>query len=130
MQPTATGVDLVLCAGGHPLPLVRRADGRVEPVGTPGTLVGVTDEVRWIDAVVHLDPGETLVCYTDGLTDRRSDRRAFGEEGVIEALHRGAGLSADELVRLIEVEAVGRAGGDLDDDMAVLALQARPAGAT
>ncbi|HEX6237516.1 MAG TPA: GAF domain-containing SpoIIE family protein phosphatase [Acidimicrobiales bacterium] len=128
VQPTATGVDLVLCAGGHPLPLVRRADGRIEAAGAPGTLVGVTDEVRWTDAVVHLDPGETLVCYTDGLTDRRSDRQAFGEEGVIEALGRGAGLSADELVRLIEVEAVGRAGVDLDDDMAVLALQARPAG--
>ena len=37
VHPTPRGVDIILCSGGHPLPLVRRAVGRVEPVGVPGT---------------------------------------------------------------------------------------------
>jgi serine phosphatase RsbU (regulator of sigma subunit) len=131
-QPTsrsggAGGVDLILCSGGHPLPLVGRTVGRVEPVGVPGTLLGVTDEVSLTDTVVHLDPGEALVCYTDGLIDRRSGKRVFGEEGVVKALYQGRGLPAPELASLIESEAVAFVDDEPTDDMAVLTLRAAPA---
>jgi len=126
-QPTSRGVDLILCSGGHPLPLVGRAVGRVEPVGVPGTLLGVTDQVSLTDTVVHLDPGEALVCYTDGLIDRRRGRsRAFGEEGVVKALYQGKGLPAAELASLIESQAVAFVDDDPTDDMAVLTLRAVP----
>ena len=130
-QPTsgsgdARGVDLILCSGGHPLPLVRRNVGRVEPVGVHGTLLGVTDEVSLTDTVVHLDPGEALVCYTDGLIDRRSGKRVFGEEGIVKALYQGKGLPASELARLIEGEAAGFVDAEPTDDMAVLTLRAAP----
>jgi serine phosphatase RsbU (regulator of sigma subunit) len=124
VQPTDRGVDLILCSGGHPLPLVRRTVGRVDPVGVPGTLLGVTDEVHLTDTVVHLDGGEALVCYTDGLIDRRAGKRAFGEEGVVKALYQGKGLSAPDLARLIESEAVGWVDDEPIDDMAVLTLRA------
>ena len=126
VQPTPRGVDIILCSGGHPLPLVRRATGRVDPVGVPGTLLGVTDDVVLTDCVVHLDPGEALVCYTDGLIDRRSGRRAFGEEGVVKAMYQGKNLTAGELAVLIESEAVTYVDDDPADDMAVLALVAVP----
>jgi serine phosphatase RsbU (regulator of sigma subunit) len=126
VQPTSRGVDLILCSGGHPLPLVHRTVGRVDPVGVPGTLLGVTDEVSLTDTVVHLDPGESLVCYTDGLVDRRSGRRVFGEEGIVKALYQGKALHADELARLIESEAVGFVDAEPTDDMAVLTLRAAP----
>jgi serine phosphatase RsbU (regulator of sigma subunit) len=127
-QPTSRGVDLIVCSGGHPLPLVSRSVGRVEPVGVPGTLLGVTDDVNLTDTVVHLDPGEALVCYTDGLIDRRRGRtRAFGEEGVVKALYQGKGKSATDLANLIESEAVAFVDDDPPDDMAVLTLRAVPA---
>ncbi|HET9610520.1 MAG TPA: GAF domain-containing SpoIIE family protein phosphatase [Acidimicrobiales bacterium] len=126
VQPTASGVDLVLCSGGHPLPLVRRSVGHVVPVGVPGTLLGVTDDLSLTDSVVHLDPGESLVCYTDGLSDRRSGRRTFGEEGIVKALLQGKGLSASELARSIEAEALAFVDDEPADDMAVLALRAAP----
>ena len=126
VQPTGNGVDIILCSAGHPLPLVRRMAGTVEPVGIPGTLLGVTDEVSLVDTVVHLDPGEALVCYTDGLTDRRKGRRAFGEEGVVKALYQGKGLGADALARLIEGEALAYVDDEPADDMAVLTLRADP----
>jgi serine phosphatase RsbU (regulator of sigma subunit) len=125
VQPTPRGVDIILCSGGHPLPLAGRA-GRVEPVGQPGTLLGVTDELTLSDTVVHLDPGESLVCYTDGLTDRRAGRRVFGEEGVVKALYQGRRLPADALADLIVSEAVAFVDDEPVDDMAVLTLRAAP----
>jgi serine phosphatase RsbU (regulator of sigma subunit) len=124
VQPTDRGVDIILCSGGHPLPLVSRTVGRVDPVGVPGTLLGVTDDLSLTDSVVHLDPGEALVCYTDGLIDRR----AFGEEGIVKAMYQGRGLSAAGLARLIEAEAVSFVDDEPGDDMAVLTLVALPAG--
>jgi phosphoserine phosphatase RsbU/P len=128
VQPTEQGVDIILCSGGHPLPLVSRAVGRVDPVGVPGTLLGVTQDLSLTDSVVHLDPGEALVCYTDGLIDRRTGRRAFGEEGIVKAMYQGKGLSAAGLARLIEAEAVSFVDDEPADDMAVLTLLALPAG--
>jgi phosphoserine phosphatase RsbU/P len=124
VQPTARGVDIILCLGGHPQPLVRRNGGEIVPVGVPGTLLGVTPETSLVDSVVHLDPGETLVCFTDGLTDRRSGGCVFGEAGVADALSRGAGLAAADLAGLIESEAVSYADDEPADDMAVLTLRA------
>jgi sigma-B regulation protein RsbU (phosphoserine phosphatase) len=130
VRPTGQGVDIIVCSGGHPLPLVRRSAGRVDPVGVPGTLLGVTDDVTLSDTVVHLDPGEALVCYTDGLTDRRAGRRVFGEEGVVKALLQGKGLHASELAQRIESEALRFVDDDPADDMAVLALRAAPVART
>jgi serine phosphatase RsbU (regulator of sigma subunit) len=126
VQPTDRGVDIILCSGGHPLPLVRRSAGRVEPVGAPGTLLGVTADLRLSDSVVHLDPGEVLVAYTDGIADRRSGRRTFGEEGIVKAIYQGAGTAADDLARLIEAEAVTFVDEEPTDDMAVLVLRSLP----
>jgi serine phosphatase RsbU (regulator of sigma subunit) len=128
VQPSERGVDIILCSGGHPLPLVRRSAEQVHPVGVPGTLLGVTDELSLTDTVVHLDPGESLVCYTDGLIDRRAGRRAFGEEGIVKALFQGKGLSARDLASLIESEALAFVDDEPADDMAVLALRATPRG--
>ena len=126
VQPTDRGVDIILCSGGHPLPLVRRGVGRVDPVGVPGTLLGVTADVSLTDTVVHLDPGESLVGYTDGLMERHSGRRAFGEEGIVKAMLQGKGLSAADLASLIEAEALAFVDDAPADDMAVLALRASP----
>jgi len=57
-----------IALGGHPQPLLRRANGSVEPVGNLGMLLGML-EPDLSNAVVDLAPGDTLVFYTDGLTD-------------------------------------------------------------
>ena len=128
VQASERGVDIIVCSGGHPLPLVRRGTGEVVPVGVPGTLLGVTptDNVSLSDTVVHLDPGESLICYTDGLSDRRSGRRVFGEEGIVKAVCQGKGLTAAELARHIEAEALVFVDDEPADDMAVLTLRAAP----
>jgi sigma-B regulation protein RsbU (phosphoserine phosphatase) len=87
-QP-ATG-EVVLASGGHPLPLLRRADGVVEvaPVLT-GRLLGYEGgDLRLTDTRLTLAPGETLVFYTDGITEAMApdSKTMFGEERLREVL--------------------------------------------
>ena len=67
--------DVCLSTGGHPLPYVLRADGTVEAVGEPGTLLGVLPEVSLSDTAVQLRRGDLMVLYTDGVTEARGPRR-------------------------------------------------------
>lgn len=124
VQKRDDGIDVILCSAGHPLPLVRRGNDKVEPVGVPGTLLGVTEDVMLTDVMVHLTPGEALVCYTDGVTDRRSGRRMFGDEGVVASLLQGKGASAYELADMVERDSVAFVDGEPFDDMAVFVIRA------
>jgi sigma-B regulation protein RsbU (phosphoserine phosphatase) len=76
--------EVVLSSGGHPMPLVRRADGRVEeiPVHT-GRLLGYdAANVGLADTTLKLASGETLILYTDGFTEAYTPGRVemFGPE--------------------------------------------------
>lgn len=68
-----------LSLGGHPQPLLRHSDGRVESVGTLGTLLGMI-EPTLSTSVVDLAPGDTLVLFTDGLTDAPEKQAVSVEE--------------------------------------------------
>jgi serine phosphatase RsbU (regulator of sigma subunit) len=81
--------SLVLARGGHPPPLLRRRDGRVEPVPPlRGTLIGSPDlDLIVSDAHLKLARGETLIAYTDGFTEATAPNRdMFGVERLCDAL--------------------------------------------
>src|SRR4029079_6062106 len=70
---------------GHPMPVLGRSDGRAEYVGRPGTLLGQTLATEFSDVPERLGPGELLVLYTDGVTERRTDDGGFfGEQRLLE----------------------------------------------
>jgi serine phosphatase RsbU (regulator of sigma subunit) len=56
---------------------------------------------------LDLGPGDTMVLYTDGLTDARAPRRILSEEDLEELLQRGRGLDAQALAEFIEPGATG-----------------------
>ncbi|MCU1689643.1 MAG: rsbP 3, partial [Jatrophihabitantaceae bacterium] len=66
--------------GGHPLPLRLRPGGGCEPLGEPGALVGVFDEPRYQTQRAVLKPGETLLLFTDGVTEGRGADGFFGDD--------------------------------------------------
>jgi sigma-B regulation protein RsbU (phosphoserine phosphatase) len=76
---------VTLATGGHPPALLLRRSGAVcAAVGVRGMLVGALSEARFGACTVDLEPGETLLLYTDGLTEARPDgREIFGEENVV-----------------------------------------------
>jgi serine phosphatase RsbU (regulator of sigma subunit) len=55
--------------GGHPLPILVRADGSAAPIGRPGRLIGALPTVGATPFEATLAPGDTVVLYTDGVTD-------------------------------------------------------------
>jgi PAS domain S-box-containing protein len=120
MRRAADGARLTVCCGGHPLPAVVRADGAVEFVGRPGTLLGVFADVELADAAVDLHVGDTLVLYTDGVTDERRDGEEFGAERLADVLRATAGRDPGDVAAAIE-DAVLRFRPDAPaDDLAVL----------
>lgn len=114
-----------ICLAGHPEPVVLRADGTTEVAGVPGDLLGVlpAESLDLAEVEVRLDPGDALVLYTDGVTERRDGRRMFGQYGLRQALSRCAGADADTLVRELEQAAQSFVDAELRDDLAILVVQ-------
>jgi serine phosphatase RsbU (regulator of sigma subunit) len=117
-------VDLLLA--GHERPVLIRADGRVEQVGAFGTAVGMLPHVM-VEATTHrLRPGDTLLLYTDGVTERRRGREQFGPERLLATAARTAGRPARQVVAAVR-DAVERFSPDpATDDVALLAVRALP----
>jgi len=123
LRPTASGVELSLVLGGHPPPLVVRGDGLVEAAGTPGTLVGVVDEIELTDAVVTLAPGDLLLCFTDGVTEARRGGELFGDGRLARLAADSAGLAPDKVLERVEQALDEFSCGMSRDDTALLALR-------
>ncbi len=85
-------IALELACGGHPLPLVIHRDGRVDPVGRLGTLLGSDIEPLLTDVAVTLEDGDVLLLYTDGVTEvRRRRREVFGHRELVACWRPAAG---------------------------------------
>jgi PAS domain-containing protein len=113
-----------VACGGHPAPVVLRADGSVEEVGAAGTLLGLVPDPDLADVATELRPGDTVVAYTDGLTEAGAPTRLWGTEDVTAALAGAAGRDAAGVVEQL-VGAALRGLGEPRDDIAVLALRLR-----
>ncbi|MCP2244973.1 PP2C family protein-serine/threonine phosphatase [Lentzea aerocolonigenes] len=128
LVPLASGgVRLSLASGGHPAPLILRADGTVQEVSAPGAIVGILSDVRFHGEQVTLAPGDTLVLYSDGFTEARAhaDRtELFGEQRLRTVLKECKGLSAEEIARHCEEAVLKWLDRDDHDDLALLAVQA------
>ncbi|MFN8079928.1 MAG: histidine kinase N-terminal 7TM domain-containing protein [Kineosporiaceae bacterium] len=132
VSPSRLGVRLTVALGGHPAPLVRRADGRIEAIGRSGTALGILPLVDIEEVSVDLAPGEVMVAYTDGVTEARRAGVEFGEERLAWTLasaaaglrgHTGqaaAALLADAVADQV-VDAVTEFSENRDD-IAVLVL--------
>jgi PAS domain S-box-containing protein len=117
------GARMGFASGGHPLPLVLRRDGAVEPLGVHGTLLGVVPNPAFEDRSVALEPGDAVVFYTDGVTDPPGAGAGVGEEGLMRVVAASAGLSADQIASRIEAAALEEQPDGPRDDIAVVVLR-------
>jgi integral membrane sensor domain MASE1/anti-sigma regulatory factor (Ser/Thr protein kinase) len=116
------GAHVVTVAnGGHPVPLLLRANGEVREVGRSGTLLGIYGDPRLANHRVEMEPGDALVLLTDGLNERR-DPAGEPTRRIWETLGASAGASAGEIVARMQVLAPGNDHGT-SDDVALLVLR-------
>ncbi|MGY3520582.1 PP2C family protein-serine/threonine phosphatase [Micromonospora sp. PTRAS2] len=128
LTPRSDGGLLVRVAGGgHPSPLVVRADRTVEQVRVGGMPIGALATPRFAETEVRLAPGEVLLAYTDGVTEARGgagEVDMFGDERLRRAVASGAGLPpaalVDRVLQLVDEWLDGQA----HDDIAMLAVRA------
>lgn len=114
LHPGAGSAVAEVACAGHPRPLVVRADGTVEVVEASGTLLGILPDPELHEARVSLGRGDSLVLYTDGVTEARRGGELLGEQGLVDALAAAAGLTSAAAV----TEAVTRAVDDFRDGTA------------
>ncbi len=116
------GDEIVVSAGGHPLPLVVGAGGELREAGRPGLLLGIPEVSGWYDEPLTLAAGETLLAYTDGATDARGADERFGEERLRELVRSRAGAPPDVLLAALDAELSAFRVGPQADDAAAVAI--------
>lgn len=129
LDPERGGFHITLASGGHPPALLMRADGTADFLPTPGgQLIGVLPEAHIATTTVRLAPGDTLLLYTDGLTEARTDATSsggerYGDDALLGFARALAPATASDTVSAVR-ELLDSFGTGVDDDTAVLAVHA------
>ncbi|GAQ68821.1 SpoIIE family protein phosphatase [Streptomyces turgidiscabies] len=124
LAPFDGGVRCTLASAGHPLPLVLRAGGEVLTAAEPQTLLGVVEDETYTSGSFELWPGDSLLCVTDGVTERRCGPRQFDDgDGLASALAGCAGLDAQLIAERIRRLVHEFGEKPPEDDLALLVLQ-------
>lgn len=108
--------------GGHPAPLLLRSDDRARQLDATGAVVGVMDDVSYRDHVVHLGSGDTLVLYTDGVTEASGPEGFFGDQRLLDVVDDATRTGADAVVDTVLEQVLAFQEGRARDDIALLAL--------
>lgn len=115
---------LELASAGHCKPLIVRADGAVHEIETEGSLpLGILPKVIYRQGKLDLQPGDWLVCFTDGLSESRNPaNEAFFEPKIVPSLSGRKFSSPKNIVdHLIDCERRHRGAGRQSDDLTILA---------
>jgi phosphoserine phosphatase RsbU/P len=129
LQPSDGGWDATLARAGHPPPLRGRVGSPVEPLGTPGSVLGMVSDHRTTDTSLVLAPGDRVVLYTDGVTEARIDGALFGEERLADVVRRTAGDGVSDAAEAIVTAALDFQEQQARDDIAVVVLEVPAPGA-
>ncbi|MFD3374868.1 MULTISPECIES: PP2C family protein-serine/threonine phosphatase [unclassified Streptomyces] len=115
-------------SAGHPPALIRRADGTVEELHIPGTMLTTflnPDQVRLGETTFTLRAGDALLLYSDGITEARTRQRGpfFGEDALAAALAATVTMDAHTTLSYLRKAVTDHTGGYAVDDTALLLLR-------
>ena len=124
----ATGI-LTYANGGHNPPVIRRADGSVEMLASLGdTALGVIDDLTYQEQIDQFSPGDSLILYTDGVTEAfNPEWEEHGEERMLNQVRLKGNGSAKNLITAIFDSVIGFAGiAPQSDDITITVLKWNP----
>ncbi|MGB9588402.1 MAG: PP2C family protein-serine/threonine phosphatase, partial [Armatimonadota bacterium] len=113
---------LLYANAGHPPPLLMRVSGDIIqlPSYDQQPPIGVYSEIDYVTRELGLNPGDTLICYTDGVIEARRCGKQFGIEGLVQIASESFGSSPSRIVRVIYDAVRDFSGGRLQDDIAIV----------
>jgi phosphoserine phosphatase RsbU/P len=117
------GREVACASAGHPPARVVDPRGRVAPLGGAGLPLGIEAGQDYVEERRRLEPGSTVVLYTDGVIEARSGSELYGEERLDRLLTDQRHLSAQALAAAILADCRAFAGGELGDDCAIVCLK-------
>ena len=118
--------ELTYCNAGHPHPIILRNNNREEVLSqSHGIPVGVKGNQQFLESSIVLAPGESLITYTDGVTEDFSEKGDFfGTERLISILNPLRELSTQSIVnKTLEALDCFRGKAEVHDDITLLALK-------
>lgn len=118
--------QLDLHLAGHDQPILISDDGTVTGVGAGGTAVGLLKELSSPMATVTLAPGDAIVFYTDGVTERRRHEEFFGTHRLKRISKDLAGYPAEVIAARLSATVLGFSSEPPRDDIAILVLRNTP----
>ena len=121
------GDQLVISSAGHPPVLIVRRDGRIREIAGGGPLLGAWEGHDWPQRTVSVGPDETVLLYTDGVTDTRGASERFGQERLRGLLVEHASRAPADLLAELESALQQFQRGPQNDDTAAIALRLDPA---
>jgi phosphoserine phosphatase RsbU/P len=87
---------------GHNPPVVLHRDGSLDWLEPSGAPVGLFPDAMWHEGLIHLEPGDLVLAYTDGVIEASSPSgQEWGIDGLLHAVEASRMEPADELVRLV-----------------------------
>jgi sigma-B regulation protein RsbU (phosphoserine phosphatase) len=122
--------ELILSNGGHNPPLRLGGDHGARYVGPPpGGVLGLNEEATYQDMTLHLEPGETLLLYTDGVTEAQNDAdELYEEERLLDQVRKAASREVRELAHeILDSLRAFTGSAPQNDDITILGLSVSPA---
>lgn len=113
-------------SAGHPSPILCGCDHRLEHLAYGQMPLGVIEAQTFTEHVTHLQPGDSLLLYTDGISEARRGSEMFELEGIESVARRCCRPEAAQLARDLLNDATEWAEGNLRDDAAVVVVARKP----
>jgi sigma-B regulation protein RsbU (phosphoserine phosphatase) len=120
IAPTADGAELTVAVGGHPRPLIVRAQGGVEAIGSTAPIVGWSADAEFNETHARLSSGDVLVLFTDGTLEAVAGSGETDDSTLRRMLHPLGGQSAEQVADALDAAL----GDDIRDDAAFLVVRA------
>jgi len=116
-------LELRYCRASHPRPVVLRADGRREELGSKGLFLGIVEDGRYQEAKIRLYPGDRFCMFTDGYYESAdASGHRLGYHGFVEGIPAGFDSDPEIFLRQVEDDYPGLTDEGRDDDRTFIAL--------
>lgn len=109
------------CSAGHPPAIIKIGD-KAKLLATRSPAIGIFPTLTYVEDTYTLGEHDILIIYTDGITEARQGKKFFGEIRLVRMIKKLQTLPARRVPQIIFDHVVGFTGGNLADDVVLLAI--------